>query len=320
MPTSHKPIVVVGSINTDLVVGAARLPVVGETVLGSSFQIHPGGKGANQAVAVSRLDYPVQLIGKVGADQFGEQARTYLQSAGVDISGVEVDAGTSGVAMIAVSPRGDNSIIVVPGANAHVSPGFIDAHLEMIRGAGIVLTQLEIPIDTVQHLAEVCWREGIPLMLDPAPAQDLPLGILSRLQWFTPNETEAAFFAAPSLDDGDSTQPAKVADGLLAAGIQGVVLKMGARGSYLASVNGIAQLIPPYPVIALDTTAAGDAFNGAFATALMLDMQEASAAQFASAAAAISVTRPGAQPSMPGRDEVMRLHASQQPLLELHEP
>jgi ribokinase len=320
MPTSQKPIVVVGSINTDLVAGAARLPVAGETVLGSSFQIHPGGKGANQAVAVSRLDYPVQLIGKVGADQFGEQARSYLQSAGVDISGVEVDTGTSGVAMIAVSPHGDNSIIVIPGANARVSPGFIDAHLEMIRGAGIVLTQLEIPIDTVQHLAEVCWREGIPLMLDPAPAQDLPLGLLSRLQWFTPNETEAAFFAAASLDDGDSTQPAKVADGLLAAGIQGVVLKMGARGSYLASANGIAQLIPPYPVIALDTTAAGDAFNGAFATALMLDMQEASAAQFASAAAAISVTRPGAQPSMPGRYEVMRLHASQQPLLELHEP
>ena len=126
MPTSHKPIVVVGSINTDLVAGAARLPAAGETVLGSSFQIHPGGKGANQAVAVSRLDYPVQLIGKVGADQFGEQARS-----GVDISGVEVDAGTSGVAMIAVSPQGDNSIIVVPGANARVSPGFIDAHLEM---------------------------------------------------------------------------------------------------------------------------------------------------------------------------------------------
>jgi ribokinase len=320
MPTSQKPIVVVGSINTDLVAGAARLPVAGETVLGSSFQIHPGGKGANQAVAVSRLDYPVQLIGKVGADQFGEQARSYLQSAGVDISGVEVDEGASGVAMIAVSPHGDNSIIVVPGANAHVSPDFIDAHREMIRSAGLVLTQLEIPIDTVQHLAELCWREGIPLMLDPAPAQDLPAAVLSRLQWFTPNETEAAFFVAPSLDDSDSTQPAKVADALLGAGIQGVVLKMGARGSYLASANGIAQMIPPYPVIALDTTAAGDAFNGAFATALMLDMQETSAAQFASAAAAISVTRPGAQPSMPGRHEVMRLHASQQPLLELHEP
>ncbi|HEY4048606.1 MAG TPA: ribokinase [Acidobacteriaceae bacterium] len=317
MPTSHKPIVVVGSINTDLVASSARLPVAGETVLGSSFQIHPGGKGANQAVAVSRLDYPVQLIGKVGADQFGEQSKSYLRSAGVDVSAVEVDAGTSGVAMIAVSPLGDNSIIVVPGANAHVSPDFIDAHLEMIRRAGIVLTQLEIPIETVQHLAELCWREGIPLMLDPAPAQDLPARVLSRLQWFTPNETEATFFAAQSMDDGNPSQPATVADTLLAAGIHGVVLKMGSRGSYLACANGVAQLIPPYRVTAVDTTAAGDSFNGAFATALMLDMHEASAAQFASAAAAISVTRRGAQPSMPSWDEVRRLHASQQPHLEL---
>ncbi len=197
--------------------------------------------------------------------------------------------------------------IVVPGANAQVSPGFIDAHLEMIRGAGIVLTQLEIPIDTVQHLAELCWREGIPLMLDPAPAQNLAASVLHRLQWFTPNETEAAFFTEQSMNGGDSPQPAQIADTLLAAGIHGVVLKMGSRGSYLACANGVAHLIPPYRVTAVDTTAAGDAFNGAFATALMLDMQAETAAQFASAAAAISVTRRGAQPSMPGRDEVRRL-------------
>jgi ribokinase len=307
MPSSHKPIVVVGSINTDLVAGAARLPLAGETVLGSSFEIHPGGKGANQAVAVSRLGYPVQLIGKVGADEFGEQSRSYLQSAGVDVSAVEVDPGTSGVAMIAVSSGGDNSIIVVPGANGHVSPEFIDVHLEMIRGAGIVLTQLEIPIETVQHLAELCWREGIPLMLDPAPAQNLPSSVLRRLQWFTPNETEAAFFAAQSVNGGESLQPAQIADTLLAAGIRGVILKMGPRGSYLASAHGLARMIPSYHVTAVDTTAAGDAFNGAFATALMLDMRAETAAQFASAAAAISVTRRGAQPSMPGRDEVTRL-------------
>jgi ribokinase len=307
MPSSHKPIVVVGSINTDLVAGAARLPLAGETVLGSNFEIHPGGKGANQAVAVSRLGYPVQLIGKVGADEFGEQSRSYLQSAGVDVSAVEVDPGTSGVAMIAVSSGGDNSIIVVPGANGHVSPEFIDVHLEMIRGAGIVLTQLEIPIETVQHLAELCWREGIPLMLDPAPAQNLPSSVLRRLQWFTPNETEAAFFAAQSVNGGESLQPAQIADTLLAAGIRGVILKMGPRGSYLASAHGLARMIPSYHVTAVDTTAAGDAFNGAFATALMLDMRAETAAQFASAAAAISVTRRGAQPSMPGRDEVTRL-------------
>lgn len=307
MPANHKPIVVVGSINTDLVAGAAQFPSTGETVLGSSFDIHPGGKGANQAVAVSRLGYPVQLIGKVGADVFGEQSRSYLQSAGVNVSGVEVGSGTSGVAMIAVSPAGDNSIIVVPGANAQVLPDFIDAHLEMIRGAGIVLTQLEIPIESVQHLAELCWRDGIPLMLDPAPAQNLPASVLPLLQWFTPNETEAAFFAPQAMNVGDSPEPAKIAETLLAAGIRGVVLKMGSRGSYLASANGLARLIAPYQVTAVDTTAAGDAFNGAFATALMLDMQAETAAQFASAAAAISVTRRGAQPSMPDRDEVKRL-------------
>lgn len=144
-------------------------------------------------------------------------------------------------------------------------------------------------------------------MLDPAPAQNLPASVLPLLQWFTPNEKEAVFFAPQAVNGGGSPEPAKIAETLLAAGIRGVVLKMGSRGSYLASTNGLAQLIPPYPVTAVDTTAAGDAFNGAFATALMLDMQAESAAQFASAAAAISVTRRGAQPSMPGRDEVKRL-------------
>jgi len=313
MPVIQKPVVVVGSINTDLVASTARLPVAGETVLGSGFQIHPGGKGANQAVAVSRLNYPVQLIGKVGADGFGEHSRAYLRSAGVDIRGVAVDSATSGVAMIAVSTRGDNSIIVVPGANALVSPDFLDAHLEIIRGAGIVLTQLEIPIATVQHLAELCWREGIPLMLDPAPAQSLPENIFRRLRWFTPNETEAGFFANGSTNGADGFQPAAVAQALLAAGAQGVVLKMGSRGAYLATADGLAQWMPAYRVTAVDTTAAGDAFNGAFATGLMLDMDASSAARFASAAAAVSVTRSGAQPSMPGRDEVERMQASAQP-------
>lgn len=313
MPAIHKPIVVVGSINTDLVVFADRLPVAGETVLGSSFQIHPGGKGANQAVAVSRLGYPVQFIGKVGADQFGERAKQYLQSAGVDVGAVEVDEGTSGVALITVSAQGDNCILVVPGANAQVSPEFVEAHLDTIRGAGMVLAQLEIPIATVQHLADLCRREGIPLMLDPAPAQTLPAGLSRCLQWFTPNETEAEFFASRSMHDGGFSEPAKVAQALLQAGMQGVVLKMGSRGSYLACANGVEQRIVPWEVTAVDTTAAGDAYNGAFATALMLEMDPLAAAQFASAAAAISVTRHGAQPSMPARDEVTRLLASRRP-------
>lgn len=307
MPFRLRPVVVVGSINIDLVANAERLPLAGETVHGNDFKVHAGGKGANQAVAVSRLGYPVRLIGKVGADAFGEQLRSYLRAAGVDISAVKVGSGTSGVAMIAVSPTADNSIIVVPGANAEVTPEFLDAHAAMIRGAGIVLTQLEIPIETVEHLAALCAKEEVPLILDPAPAQVLSQSIFSRLRWFTPNETEAAFFAAPFANGTLPADPAQIADSLLAMGVQGVVLKMGSRGAYMACADGTAHLLPPYQVSAVDTTAAGDAFNGAFATGLMLEMGAAKAAEFASAAAAISVTRSGAQPSMPSRAEVEQL-------------
>jgi len=215
--------------------------------------------------------------------------------------------------MITVSPQGENSIVVTPGANAEVTADFIDAHRETIRDAGIVLAQLEIPIDTVEHLASLCGAEGIPLMLDPAPAHALPLAIFRHVQWFTPNETEAAFFAAKVGEDVGELKPEKTANALLAAGAESVVLKMGSRGVYLSSANGLSQMIPAFRVTAVDTTAAGDAFNGAFATALMLGFEQQVGARFAAAAAAISVTRPGAQPSMPTRaevDELLRAHGS----------
>jgi ribokinase len=306
MPSNQKPIVVVGSINIDLVGNAEKIPVAGETVRGSDFQVHPGGKGANQAVAVARLGYPVQLIGKVGTDAFGEQMHSNLQEAGVDIAAVEKHKGASGVAMIAVSPRGENSIVVVPGANAEVTPGFLDSCQEKIRGAGIVLAQLEIPIETVEHLANLCREEGIPLMLDPAPAHALPSNIFRDLSWLTPNETEAAFFASQFGKDARESEPAQIASALLAAGVENVVLKMGSRGVYVSSTHG-SGMLPAFAVEAVDTTAAGDAFNGAFATALMLGMEQIEAAHFATAAAAVSVTRAGAQPSMPTREEVDEL-------------
>src|ERR1700740_2781998 len=151
MSLSQKPIVVVGSINIDLVANAEKIPAAGETVRGTDFQVHPGGKGANQAVAVARLGYPVQLIGKVGTDAFGEQLVSYLQETSVNANAVEKQTGSSGVAMIAVSASGENSIVVIPGANAEVTPEFLNTHRETIRGAGIVLAQLEIPIETVEH-------------------------------------------------------------------------------------------------------------------------------------------------------------------------
>ena len=177
---SQKPIVVVGSINTDLVSTTKRIPAVGETVIGTDFHVHPGGKGANQAVAIARLGYPVQLIGRLGNDEFGLQLRSHLKRSGVDIAGVATSEGTSGVAVIVVSEKGENSIIVTPGANSKVTPEDIETNLDVIRNAGIVLAQLEIPIETVDYLSTICAREGVPLILDPAPAMDLPASIFSH--------------------------------------------------------------------------------------------------------------------------------------------
>jgi ribokinase len=302
-----KPVVVVGSINIDLVVNTERIPVKGETVLGKDFRIHPGGKGANQAVAVGRLGYPVRMIGRLGNDAFGSQLRTNLERAGVDIAGVATTEGTSGIAVIVVAQKGENSIVITPGANALLTPQDLEANLEIIRSAGLVLTQLEISDETVEHLAKICAREGVPLILDPAPAKVLPAELFKNIEWFTPNETEAAFFIKNSTNTIDMYDPDPMAQMLISKGVRGVVLKLGARGAYLASTAGLTALVSPFSVKAIDTTAAGDAFNGAFATGLMLRMGPAQSARFAAAAAAISVTRAGAQPSMPDMADVEQL-------------
>jgi ribokinase len=310
MAAPNKPIVVVGSINIDLVSNAERIPLEGETITGTDFQTHPGGKGANQAVAVGRLGYPVCMIGRLGDDGFAQQLRGSLESAGVDVSGVMTSPGTSGVAVILVGQKGENSIVITPGANGLLTPQDLDEKVEIICSAGLVLTQLEIPLQTVLHLSEICKREGVPLILDPAPAAELPAELFRNVTWFTPNETEAAFFAGDSVRGSDTSDPAAVSDELIGkSGRQamGIVLKLGARGVYIVSPEGVARSIDPFQVTAKDTTAAGDAFNGAFATGLMLGMGAIESARFASAAAAVSVTRPGAQPSMPTMAEVEQL-------------
>ncbi len=305
MQSATKPIVVVGSLNLDFVTNADRIPVAGETVHGKEFRMHPGGKGANQAVAIARLGYPVQMIGKIGSDVIGEQLRAHLQSVGVGLAGVERTEGASGVAVIVVAPGGENCIVITAGANAHVSPAYVDAHLDLIRNAGLVLTQLEIPIETVEHLAELCFREGIPLMLDPAPAQKLSSNLLKQIRWFTPNETEAAFYAGSgSIDPGAA--PGVIARSLLEQGPAGVLLKMGSRGAYLAT-DGMEEQLNALAVEAIDTTAAGDAFNGAFAVGLQLGKTALESTRFAVAAATLSVTRAGAQPSMPVLEEVEQM-------------
>jgi len=307
MSVEKKGVVVVGSINMDLVAYTARIPTEGETVIGTAFQTHPGGKGANQAVAVARLGFPVAMIGRIGEDAFGEQLRGHLEDAGVNVDGVSTSQCSSGVAVIVVSEAGENCIVITPGANALLTPEDLDANIEILRGAGVVLTQLEIPTETVQHLATICAREGVPLILDPAPAKQLPEGLLNKVDWFTPNETEAAFF----IGDGAAKlhEPAGMAKTLMGKGVRGVILKLGSRGAYLASADGLGARLEPFTVQAVDTTAAGDAFNGAFATALLMKKDPVESARFAAAAAALSVTRPGAQTSMPRMAEVEQMLA-----------
>jgi ribokinase len=304
MASNGKPIVVVGSINIDLVARAERVPVAGETVHSSDFQIHPGGKGANQAVAVARLGYPVRIIGHVGSDAFGEELRAQLVRSGVDASSVQTSKGPSGVAMIAVAPNGNNAIVVTPGANAFVSPRDVDDHADAIGEAGAVLTQLEIPLETVEYLGTLCARLEIPLILDPAPARALPADLLHSVSWLTPNETEVGCCVTEMRQSSNRRATSEILDALLEQCRNGVVLKMGSRGAYLATKDGFRQHVNAFPVSAVDTTAAGDAFNGAFAVALMLGRSPLESAQFAAAAAAVSVTRAGAQPSMPTMEEV----------------
>ena len=305
-----KPIVVVGSINTDLVSLTERIPLAGETVLGSDFHIYPGGKGANQAVAVARLGYPVRMIGCVGTDSFGPQSREHLRSAGVDVELVGSSHGPSGIAVICVSSKGENSIIVTPGANASVSPAVIEQHASAIRGAGAVLAQLEIPLESIECLAMLCDRAKVPLILDPAPASTLPPNVFPCVSWLTPNQTEAAFYI------DDRTAEAQhdllgIVEELLRKGAHGVVLKLGANGSAVCGQNSPFATVPACSVKAVDATAAGDAFNGGFAVGLMKGMTPLESARFASVVAAISVTRAGAQPSMPQLSEVEQFIAQQ---------
>ena len=307
-----RPIVVVGSINTDLVVRVERIPVAGETISGTEFETHPGGKGANQAAAVARLGYPVHMIGRVGSDAYGTLLRDHLHGAGVNIESIAMAEGSSGVAIIAVAQTGENSIIVTPGANALLSPGDLDANLELLRSASIVLTQLEIPMATVRHLAQICDRESVPLVLDPAPASHLPIELLRATSWITPNQIEARQITNSDGFAASDEELSQVAKSIMKLGPRNVLLKLGEQGAYLAARDGVRTRIPAHRVTATDTTAAGDAFNGAFAVALSRGVCAQQAAEFATAAAAISVTRRGALPSMPTQAEIEDFVAEEQ--------
>jgi ribokinase len=298
MAETRKPIVVVGSVTMDMVTRTPLIPRIGQTVIGTSFSTTPGGKGANQAVAAARLGYPVRFLGMVGDDIYGPQLIENLSQAGVDTSAMTAVPGSSGLAPIFLDEGGQNAIVVVPGANGKVDSAYVDNHIDIIRNAGMVLCQLELPMGTTDHTLALCARFEVPVMLDPAPAAALSDPVWKHVAWFTPNETEAAFYL------GDGSDPAVIAQELLERGLRGVVLKRGAEGAYVAVAGGKAGWVEPFAVDAIDTVAAGDCFNGAFAAALLEGKDPCAGARFACAASAISVTRRGAQASMPTRDDL----------------
>lgn len=300
-----RSIVVVGSVNLDLVCVGKRIPAPGETLTGDDFKTFHGGKGANQAVAVRRLGYPVSMIGKVGDDDFGSRLREGLRAAEVNVRAVGTAKGTpSGVALITVDRQGQNSIIVIPGANAKLLPQDLEKSLPRLRSAGLILAQLEIPLETVEYLCMVAHRFKVPLMLDPAPARMLPRKVLRNITYLTPNETETCTLCGAAPGELNLTNVGEFAEKLRNSGAANVIIKMGSRGAYLAGADGLRRMIPAFKTRVVDTTAAGDAFNGGLAVALMRGLGFEEAARFATAAAALSVTRAGAQPAMPTGIEV----------------
>jgi ribokinase len=303
----RKPIVVVGSINLDLVATADHVPLPGETITGKDFNTFHGGKGANQAVAAARLGYPTAMVGKVGHDSFGAGLKSALHEAGVNVKAVQAVKGSSGVALINIGSDGQNNIVVVPGANGKMQPKDIDSNGSLLRRAGMILSQLEIPLITLEALVAFAHRHYIPLMLDPAPARKLPTGLLQVLTWITPNESETRILCGLDANEPVTrVTAARCADLLRSRGPKNVLIKMGSQGAYLSTEDGLREMVSAFQVKAIDTTAAGDAFNAGFAVSLLLGKKPAEAARYAAGVAAISVTRKGAQPSMPSSLEVAR--------------
>ena len=308
MSTNTKPhIVVIGSINMDLVVQCERLPTPGETLLGFSMEHLHGGKGANQAVAAARLGGQVSMIGCMGSDAFGIQLREGLIKEGVDTKGVVQHAGeTSGVAIIHVDNTGENSITVIPGANALVDAPMVRTYRSIIEHADVVLMQLEIPLTTVQAVLAIAHETGVPVILDPAPIPAEPFpGPLYNVSVFTPNQSETHHLTDIWVDDAASAKDAGMI--LIERGAQEVLFKAGEHGAFGVSTDGQVIHVPAFKVEVKDTTAAGDAFTAGFAIGTAEGQPRPQAIRLACAAGAIAVSRPGAQPAMPHRQEAEAL-------------
>ena len=295
-------IVVVGSSNTDMIIKMNKIPAPGETVLGGEFTIAAGGKGANQAVAAARAGGQVSLVACVGDDMFGEQAIKGFANDRIDTEYVFKDKHQpSGCALIFVDKEGENSIAVASGANARLTPKHIDLVKDKIISSQILIMQLETPLDTVKHTAQLASDNGIPVILDPAPAQPLDDDLLKHISILTPNESEAELLTGIPIEDYNSAD--KPASALLAEGIDTVLITLGFRGTFIATEN-TREMVAGFKVIAVDSTAAGDVFNGALAVSLSEKTLLPDTVRFANAAAALSVTKLGAQPSAPLRKEI----------------
>jgi ribokinase len=299
------PIVVVGSSNVDLIMKMERLPKLGETVTGATFLQTFGGKGANQAVAAARAGGRVAFVGCVGDDAYGAQVRENLARDGIDTRFVSAEEGVaSGTALIMIGDRGENYLSVAPGANYRLTPAHVERARDLVAQAGCVVTQCEIPPETLSRAVDVAASLGRPVVLNLAPAREVAAGTLAKLACLAVNETEAEFLTGRPVGSDAEVEAAGAA--LLERGPAIVLITLGARGTYLAG-RGLRALVPALEVEAVDTTAAGDVHCGAFAVALVEGQPLLEAVRFANAAAALSVTRLGAQPSAPGRAEIEEL-------------
>lgn len=295
-----KKILVLGSLNMDLVVRAPRHPQPGETLIGGEFQTFPGGKGANQAVAAARLGAEVRMIGRVGRDAFGDALLETVRQDGVDTTFIRRDEqAATGVALITLDAAGQNTIVVAPGANMRVTPKDVQESESAFADADLLLMQLECPLEAIETAVHIAHHHGLRVVLNPAPARPLPAALLAQIDYLLPNQPELRLLAEGEAD------VEKAAQRLMANGVRNLIVTLGEEGALLIT-SDVQEKIPAFSVRVVDTVAAGDAFAAAFCVALAEGKPLREAVVWGNAAGAIAVTRPGAQPSMPTREELTR--------------